>query len=129
VPGTKQPAADQAPKSDSESDASSARGGLKVVAGRVEGRFGRRVKIIQPDIRLKGGMDAITSLRDPKVVMRVDLDEAGKVKLVTLVRSSGSRELDRPTVQAVYRWWIEPPLDKDGKPLADSLPLTYGFFD
>jgi TonB family protein len=125
--GAVRPPADQAPESESEADAFSKDGGVSVVAGRVEARLGRRVKTVAPDIRLKGGMDVLTSLADPSLLLRADFDQAGKVTLVTVMRSSGSRDVDRATVLAVYRWWFEPEPGKDGKPKGgfQEFPVRY----
>ena len=55
------------------------------------------------------------------------IDKAGKVTDVKVVKSSGSNDIDLPTVVAMYKWWIEPAKDKDGKPVDDALQITFLF--
>lgn len=116
-------AADPAPMSDSESDAFSPTGTATIRAGRVLARLGREVKPIKPRLTLKGELDVI-SLASPSVVLNISIDPAGKVIDVTIAKSSGSNEIDLPTMLAVYKWWIEPKKNEQGQPIADRMTLT-----
>lgn len=120
------PAADPLPESDSESDAFSDVGSVLVQSGRVDARFGRKVKTTRPRISLAGSLD-LMSLDNPTVVMKVKTDTTGKVTSVSILRSSGSVDLDHPTELAMYDWWIEPPKDKSGHPLPDVMVWKIAF--
>ena len=91
-------------------------------AGRIEAQIGREFRAVRPRLSLKGQMDlAMMSRRD--VLLGVRTDETGKVADVTIIRSSGSNEVDLPAQLAMWKWWFEPPKDKDGRPMADSFPF------
>ncbi len=120
------PPADPLPESDSESDAFSDVGSVLVQSGRVDARFGRKVKTTRPRISLAGSLD-LMSLDNPTVVMKVKTDTTGKVISVSILRSSGSVDLDHPTELAMYDWWIEPPKDQSGHPLPDVMVWKIAF--
>jgi TonB family protein len=127
VPGPAVAAADPAPMSESESDAFSRVLNVSVPRnGKITARRGREFKSVKPRLELKGWLD-ITSLRDPSVVMRVKVDETGKVMDVRVIKSSGSENIDLPTTLAMYKWWIEPGKDKQGKPVPDVVVITFSF--
>jgi len=126
VPVAGNQSADPLPESDSESDAFSNVGTVEVRQGRVEARFGRKVKTTRPRISIAGTLD-LMSLDYPTVVLKVKTDATGKVTSVGVLRSSGSVDLDHPTEMAVYDWWIEPPKDKDGHPLPDVMVWKISF--
>lgn len=126
VPGARAEEADPAPQGDSESDAFSTKGSVMVTAGRIEARLGRDVKPVKPRLRIKAGLD-VYSIVDASVRLWVKIDATGKVTDVRIVKSSGSNDIDLPTVVAMYKWWIEPPKDKQGKPVADALQITFLF--
>jgi len=46
----------------------------------------------------------------------VNIDETGKVTEVTVHKSSGSNEIDQPTLIAMYDWWFEPLHDAKAMP-------------
>jgi TonB family protein len=114
------------PESDSESDAFSHVGNVEVRHGRVEARFGRKVKTTRPRINFAGTFD-VMSLNYPTVVLKVKTDATGKVTSVSVLRSSGSVDLDHPVEMAMYDWWIEPPKDKHGKPIPDVMVWKISF--
>jgi TonB family protein len=120
------PAGDPAPMSESESDAFSRAGTIAVRNGKVEARLGRNFKSVKPRLSLKGELDAI-SVQRPVVEMKVYLDETGKVIDVKVLRSSGSNEIDLPTTSAMYKWWIEPAKDKEGKAMKDVILVTFSY--
>jgi TonB family protein len=117
---------DPAPMSESESDAFSRIGSINVKNGKVEARLGRSFKSVKPRLSLKGELDAI-SIAKPIVEMKVLVDETGKVIDVKVLRSSGSNEIDLPTTTAMYKWWIEPARDKQGKAMKDVILVTFSY--
>jgi TonB family protein len=120
------PAGDPAPMSESESDAFSRSGSIQVRNGRVEARLGRSFKSVKPRLSLKGELDAISIAR-PIVEMKVSVDETGRVIDVQVLRSSGSNEIDLPTTTAMYKWWIEPAKNKEGKAIKDVILVTFSY--
>lgn len=60
------------------------------------------------------------------VLLRVDVDAAGSPTAVTLLRPSGSRELDRAASQVVRRWRFTPAM-RDGQPVAGSVEVPFDF--
>ena len=112
--------------SESESDAFSRIGAINVRNGKVEARLGRSFKSVRPRLSLKGELDAI-SIDKPIVEMKVSVDETGKVIDVKVLRSSGSNEIDLPTTTAMYKWWIEPAKDKQGKAIKDVILVTFSY--
>ena len=126
VPGARAEEADPAPQGDSESDAFSSKGTVIVTAGKIDARLGRDVKPVKPRLRIKAGLD-VYSIADSSVTMLVKIDAAGKVTDVKIVKSSGSNDIDLPTVVAMYKWWIEPAKDKEGKAVADAIHVTIHF--
>lgn len=125
LPGSPQ-AADPYPRSESESDPFATKGSAEIHNGKVEARFGRKVKTTRPRLDL-GGMLDVPTLQYPSVQLRVNTDEAGKVTSVQIIRSSGSSAIDHPVRLAMYDWWIEPPTDKNGNPVADVMIWTISF--
>lgn len=109
------PPGDPAPRADSDSDAFSRAGSVIFRPGRVDAQLGCRVKAVKPRLTVKALVD-LASLENPAVVMKVSVDETGKVTDVALLRSSGSNEIDLPVMLAMYSWWIEPPRDQHNRP-------------
>lgn len=60
------------------------------------------------------------------VLVRVDVDETGKPSNVTLVRRSGSRDLDRAAQQAVMKWTFTPAM-RGGRAVASSAEIPVDF--
>ena len=116
-------AADPAPISDSESDAFSTSGAAVFRNGKLEARFGRKVKTVRPRLNLAGQYDLL-SLPSPSVIMKVRADQTGRVRNVEILKSSGSGEVDQPCQLAMYEWWFEPPNDKSGKPQPAEMTWT-----
>jgi TonB family protein len=117
---------DAAPMSESESDAFSRMGSVEVKNGRVDARLGREFKSVRPRLSLKAQLDAM-SMQKPVVEMKVAIDETGKVIDVTILRSSGSNEIDLPTTKAMYGWWIAPAKNKEGKAVRDVILVTFSY--
>jgi TonB family protein len=124
--GVPVPAADPATMSDSESDAfSKNQGGAEIDSfGNVSARFGRKVKSVRPRFTYSATFDF---LQHPRVVMSVKTDETGKVTSVEILRSSGIKDIDQPSLLAMYEFWIEPPKGKDGKPKSDVMIWEFVF--
>ena len=118
--------ADAAPKSDSESDAFSVLGSVEFKAGRVTVRSGRQVKTRRPKIGLAGMVD-LAHATTARVVLKVAVDETGKVTNVDVARSSGSNEIDQPCRVAMYDWWFEPKKDAAGRAVPDVFQFTIAF--
>ncbi len=121
--GSQQPAADPARMSDSESDPFSRLGVATFRDGRLEIRFGRKVKTRKPKL-LVGGQVALLALQRARVVLNIQIDETGKVTGVEVAKSSGSNEIDQPTRVAVYDWWFEPKVNASGLAVADEVQFT-----
>jgi TonB family protein len=126
VGGSQTAAADPARMSDSESDPFSRLGTAIVRDGRLEIRFGRKVKTRRPKLLLAAQVELLT-LRRAQVVLKIELDATGKVTSVEVVKSSGSNEIDQPTRVAVYDWWFEPKKDANGKAVPDEIQFTIGW--
>jgi TonB family protein len=120
------PPGDPAPQSDSESHPFAKIGSVTFRNGKVDVRFGRKVKSVHPRLTLAAEYD-LRVLRKATVVLSLRIDETGKVVSADILRSSGTNQLDLPTQQAMYEWWFEPSKDKDGKPVPDILVFTMGF--
>ncbi|MBB4129628.1 energy transducer TonB [Xanthomonas sp. 3075] len=60
------------------------------------------------------------------VVVRVDVDAAGKPGGVALVQRSGSRDLDRAAMEAVRHWRFHP-AHRNGQPVAGSIDIPFEF--
>jgi TonB family protein len=118
--------ADPAPKSDSEVDAFSVLGSADFRAGRVTVRAGRQVKTRRPRIKLAGIID-LSATETPQVILKVAVDETGKVTDVEVLKSSGSNEIDQPCRVAMYDWWFEPKKDTDGHAVPDVFQFTISF--
>jgi TonB family protein len=126
-PGPAKPAADPAPQSNTESDPFSTKGSVKFKAGSTAVQFGRKHKLVHPQLGLAAQTDLL-QLRQPIIlILALSLDETGKITHVTVLQSSGSAEIDEACKVAAYQWWLEPSKDKDGKPVKDVIPFTIGF--
>jgi TonB family protein len=124
--GPKLEPADPAPQSESESDAFARIGSISFSGNKVEARLGREFKSVKPRLNLKAQVDLI-SLPNPRVLLKLSIDETGKITDVVILRSSGSNEIDLPTRLTMYKWWIEPAKDKNGKPAADVIVLAISY--
>jgi TonB family protein len=110
--GAALPAADPAVMSDSESDpftTTTTRPSDAVLFrdGRVEARFGRKVKTIRPHLSFASQVD-LMSMQYPRLVVRVHIHSDGSVRRVDIVKSSGSSSADQEVKVALYQWWFEP---------------------
>ena len=114
-------------ESDSDSDPFSKIGDVKFLRdGRLDIRFGRKVKTTRPHLPVVGMFDQL-GLRDPSVTFKVSIDATGKVTEVTIERSSGSGAIDTPCLEAMYDWWFEPLVDARGNARPDTFLFTIGF--
>ena len=104
--GSNAPSADPAPMSDSESDAFAPIGSDEISPGKVEARLGRKVKTVRPRLSLAAELDLI-GLQSPPMRLLLLLDEAGKVKKVEIVKSTGSESADQAVKLALYQWEFE----------------------
>lgn len=126
VGGSQEPAADPARMSDSESDPFSRLGSAVVRDGRLQVRFGRKVKTRRPNLLLAAQVDLLTMGR-AEIVLNITIDETGKVTNVEVEKSSGSNDIDQPTRVAVYDWWFEPRKDATGRAVPDEVQFTIGW--
>lgn len=119
-PGSSVPAADPAPMSESESDPFSKTGGVDFRGGKMDARFGRAFKSVRPRLTLAAELD-LMGLKSPRIVLKIAIDDDGKVTKVDVLRSTGSKLVDQPVTVAMYQWWFEPAKDGSGKSIADEL--------
>ena len=63
----------------------------------------------------------------PMLVLKIHVDETGKVTSADVFRSSGSADVDQPCKLAAYNWWFEPAKDKAGKPIKDVILFAIRF--
>jgi TonB family protein len=61
------------------------------------------------------------------VVLKISIDETGKVISASVYRSSGSIHIDQPCQLAAYEWWFEPLKDKSGKLQKDVILFAISF--
>lgn len=117
-----------APRADSDSDAFSTTGAIEFRPGKVEARFGRKVKTTRPKLTLAGQYELAGLGPGTSVVLKVRFDAAGKVTKVDILRSSGSAQIDQPCQVAVYDWWFEPTKNSKGEPQGDVIVFSIGFY-
>lgn len=121
APGEVAPPGATSVQADTESDPFSRNGSISFRQGRVDARFGRRVRWVRPRFTVAGQIDAAT-LGGAAVVLAVTTDATGRVTKVEVLQSSGSPDsIDLPVVRAVYGWWIEPPKDARGVEVGDTM--------
>ena len=118
IPGPSVSAADPAPDTGLESDPFSKTPGVEFRNGKVEARSGRKVKPVRPRLTEASRRDLL-ALQFPTILLKVRIDDTGKVQDVRVLRGSGSEAIDMPVYRALWQWWFEPPKGKDGKPLPD----------
>lgn len=126
-PGPPVPAANPAPMSDTESDPFSRAGSVSFRPGRTDARLGRGHKLVRPRLTTKAQLDLATVLK-PVIVLKISIDNTGKVTDVEILRSSGSNEIDLPVRLAMYQSWFEPRKDDNGHLLPDQFPLEIRFY-
>jgi TonB family protein len=119
-------AADPAPLGDSESDPTTTVGGAEFRRGYTQVRLGRKHKITRPHLSIAAYSELMTKAL-PTVVLKLKIDETGKVISADIYRSSGSTDVDQPCKLAAYNWWFEPLKDKAGKPSSDVILFTIRF--
>jgi TonB family protein len=113
------PPADPAAMSDSESDPfAHGSNSIEFRDGRVDVRFGRKVKTVRPRLSLAAKFD-LMGMEYPRMVVRLHVEANGDVRDVEIIKSTGSRAADQEVKVALYQWWVEPPKDKRGTALAD----------
>lgn len=126
APGAAPSSDNPAPPTDSESDPFAKAPSVVFRAGRVEARMGRKIKTVRPRLSLAGQYD-VAGAGQISAVFGVHIDANGNVTQIDLLRSSGSNEIDLPCRRALQQWWIEPPKDKNGKPMPDVLVIKLSF--
>jgi TonB family protein len=102
--------ADPAIMSDSESDPFTKNGAVMFRDGRMEAKFGRKVKTVRPRLSLSSQYDLL-AMQFPRIVVRAHLNGDGSVKRVEIVKSTGSASADQEVKVALYQWWFEPTRD------------------
>jgi TonB family protein len=115
--------ADPAPQAEMDSDPFASIGSASFRPGKVDVKFGRKFKVTRPKLLL-AGRDALLALRFPSLVLKISIDEAGDVKAVEVLRSSGSNAIDQPCQLAAYDWWFEPTRNAEGKAVPDVIVFT-----
>lgn len=125
TPGLPVPSADPAPLSDSEVHAFSTTGSAIMKAGRIEAKFGVKVKTVSPRIQIKAALDAFT-MPTASADFRLGVDATGKVTDVKVLKSTGSDDLDLQLSLAIYRWKFDPTLDpRSGRPVPRTFTFTF----
>jgi TonB family protein len=114
---------DPAPQSDRESDPFSSIGSVEFREGHLAVRAGREVKPRRPKLTLAGKV-SLFQMQGATIVLGVSTDATGKVTGAEVVESSGSVDLDQPTLVAMYEWWFEPKKDASGQPMPDRFRFT-----
>src|SRR5207248_363837 len=104
-----------APQGESDSDPITTVGTADFRMGSMDVRIGRKFKLTRPHFSLAGETD-LYRFRVTIVILKLKIDETGKVTSSTIFRSSGSISIDQPCVLASYGWWFEPLKDEAGKP-------------
>jgi TonB family protein len=112
------PPADLAADTGLESDPFAKIPGVQFRNGKVDARSGRQVKPVRPRLTEAARRDLL-SLQFPTILLKVKIDDTGKVQDVKVLRGSGSEAVDMPVYRAMWQWWFEPPKDNQGKPQAD----------
>jgi TonB family protein len=118
--------ADPAPQAESESDPTSMVGSAEFRPGATDVQIGRKVKITRPRLSLAAKADLVTQRTRP-LVLKLKLDESGKVTSAEVFRSSGSLAVDQPCQVAAYSWWFEPLKNDEGKSVKDVILFTIRF--
>jgi TonB family protein len=128
TPGAPTASADPAIQSDSESDpfAANASGSVEFSDGRVDARFGRKVRTVRPRLSLAAKYDLLGTPQ-PRMLVRLRIDGDGDVRYVEILRSSGSPSADQAVRVALYQWWVEPKKDRAGRPVGDvvEFPIVW----
>jgi len=110
--------------SDRDSDIYAKETSVEFRDGRVVAQNGREIKFARPRQNLAAIVDTATIPFPALLTMRIRVDELGHVRNVQIVRSTGSRSLDRVFELAMYESWFEPSKDKAGRPISDESNFT-----
>jgi hypothetical protein len=109
-------AADPAVMSDSESDPFTANGPNAAVVfrdGRVDARFGRKVKTIRPHLSFSSQMDLLGHAVPSGLRVRVHIHTDGTVRRVDIVSQAAVPRRIRRSKSRYYQWWFEPTKDDE----------------
>jgi TonB family protein len=84
------------------------------------------VKTVRPRLSLAARYDLL-AMAAARMVVRLHVDPSGDVRLVDIVKSTGSPSADQEVKVTLYQWWIQPPRDPHGVALADvvEFPITW----
>jgi hypothetical protein len=96
--------------------------------GREDVRLGFRYRITKPHILLKGWVDS-HFVDSRTLTLLLVCDTKGNVISATVLKSSGSQDIDEPSRLEAYNWWFEPPKDAKGNPQQRSFPFTLRYYD
>ena len=123
-PGSPASAPDPGAMSDSGFDHLSQKSSVTISEGGVEAHLGREVKTVRPKLSLTAQLDLLGS-QFPTMKLRVHLSPDGKVKMVDIVKSTGSEEVDRAVTAAVYQWQFAPRKGKSNSPDIVSFEIDW----
>jgi TonB family protein len=70
---------------------------------------------------------ALMAMKDPSVVMKARLDPQGKVIDVSVIKSSGSNDVDLPSQLDLRKWEFEPAHDASGQAIADEIVIRFSW--
>jgi TonB family protein len=119
---------DPAQRGRSDSDPFSTTADATFRDGREDVRLGFRYRITKPHILLKGWVDSFF-IGSHTVTLELTCDTKGNVINVTILKSSGSTDIDEPSRLEAYNWWFEPPKDAKGTPQQRVFPFTLRYYD
>ncbi len=110
--------------SDRDSDLFASEFSVQYERGQVKARQGREFKFARPRENLAAITDTAVISFPAVCRLKVETDEHGNVRRVTIDHSTGSSALDRIFELATYSSWFEPPKDDDGKPKRDQFTFA-----
>ncbi|CAN5609201.1 hypothetical protein BH09PLA1_BH09PLA1_32960 [soil metagenome] len=118
-PGAPDSPADAAPQSDTESDPFSIVDAVQFRAGGTKARLGRASRLTVPRIGMSGMVDQ-HQIGRAQLVLEITIDSTGNVRQATILKSSGSQNIDQACRITAYEWWFEPKKGKNGNALKEE---------
>jgi hypothetical protein len=115
------------PQSDTDSDLFAEEIDVELRGGKLVARSGREVKFARPRLNLAAIVDTATIRFPLRIKVRFEIDDAGTVRKVTLLNSSGSPSVDRAIELSVYDSWVQPS-PKKSPAGRETLVTTYAIY-
>ena len=98
------------------------------INGKVRDRNGRVKKSYRVYLSA-GGEFAVRAIYHPRVVLWIKIDENGKVVDVEPIKSSGSIDIDNPSIKTMYNWEFTVKRDANGKIIDDEFSIPFVFYE